>query len=287
MVVSFKHSTLEALVEDNFEYILKLAGCSVSGVLQNIKTEFTEAKPAVSRADVVYLVGDPPTRSVVVEVQLGKDLDKPGAWTRYIAHLYDLYGCPVEIIVLTHDLQVEAWAREPIQITPEVSWTPTVLGPSNVPKVVSAEDLKGRPKVGLLHALVHCNQPDAEPIFTATYQELKAAWKGGQIGEYEFEMNFDTLVTIATDAWRQRLMETDMEATSFFQQLRAEGREEGIEQGIEQGIRDAIVRVCHARKVELSAADLQKLQDCHNHEVLSQWLERSVFAESTDSIFTP
>jgi hypothetical protein len=289
MTVSLTHSSLEELITENLSQVLDWAGVPHTGEsYRDVKTEFSDTKSVTVRADRVFLLGSPPILGAVIEVQLHIDASKPGAWTAYAAQMLRTYAFPAIVIVLTTQPEVEQWARQPIEFVYGQTWTPTVLGPSNVPSHLTPETLRGRPGLGILCALVHSGSERADDLYTDTWLELKRLWSANAIAEDDFFHHFDTLLTTATAKWRQHMMENDMQTHSFLEELKARALNEGIEQGIERGLaglRNAIVRMCQARGIRVTSSTYERLDTCHNMDTLTRWLENSINAQSSEDIF--
>ena len=78
-------------------------------------SDLTEPVPTEFRADaVVLLVDGTPVPGVIVEAQLSRDERKRFSWPAYVATLRSRHKCPVELLVLTPDGTVAAWAATPI-----------------------------------------------------------------------------------------------------------------------------------------------------------------------------
>jgi hypothetical protein len=66
--------------------------------------DLTEIVPADRRADLVVVLVDEqqrPAMSIVVEVQLGVDPDKPYVWPVYLAQTRDQHRCPTRLLVVS------------------------------------------------------------------------------------------------------------------------------------------------------------------------------------------
>src|SRR5256885_7208873 len=64
-------------------------------------TDLSNLRPAEYQADLVLFLmrGSHKVLGVIVEVQLGRDEDKPYAWPAYIANLRARHRCPVCLLV--------------------------------------------------------------------------------------------------------------------------------------------------------------------------------------------
>jgi hypothetical protein len=81
--------------------------------------DFVDVNLAEYRADDVVLIGeDPeaPAAALVREAQMTIQAMKRRTWPLYVAGLYARHGCPVDIVVLTLDREVAAWAGRPITV---------------------------------------------------------------------------------------------------------------------------------------------------------------------------
>ena len=83
-------------------------------------SDLSDLQPAEYRADLVlFLVqGRHKVLGVIVEVQLGRDKDKPYNWPAYIANLRARHRCPVCLLVITVNESVARWARKSIELGP-------------------------------------------------------------------------------------------------------------------------------------------------------------------------
>lgn len=300
MGTSYPHAVLEKLVEDCGVAFLRLARLPEpvpDGAIRSLKSEFTDPKPVVLRADHVFYVGASSPYTVAAEIQLHIDEDKPAAWTGYLAFLFRKYQCPAELVVLTSSPEVEVWARRPIAVSRDFSWRPTVLGPSNIPSQISPEDLKGRPWLGLLFCMVHSNQEYANELYGRTLDEGLTSWKQGELKEGEFKDFLDTMLTVVTATWRREIMESNMQTRTFLEELEARAIERGIEQGFEKGIeqglgrgeeeglRKSIQLVCKNRDLILNTEQLELLQACHDNKTLMHWLDLAMSVTHPEDIF--
>src|SRR6478609_4054895 len=104
-------------------------------------SDLTEVVPTEFRADaVVLLVDGKPVLGVIVEAQLSRDDRKRFSWPAYVAVLRARHECPVELLVVTPDRAVAAWAAAPIKLdlVGDSVVRPRVLGPDAVPVVTDA-----------------------------------------------------------------------------------------------------------------------------------------------------
>ena len=141
--------------------------------IEVVPAELRELVATTVLVDVVILLRQKkPVLILLVEVQLARDDDKLYTWPYYITGLRLRYRCPACLLVYTLDDTVASWCSQTIETgQPGNSFVPVVVGPKNVPRIVSKEEAKQRPYLAVLSALAHGHEPENEEI-------AKAAWAG-------------------------------------------------------------------------------------------------------------
>ena len=174
--------------------------------VQPAEANLTQLIPTELNADLVLLLGAPkPAFGVVVEVQLGRDPDKPFAWPLYAAALRRRHRCPVAVLVVAPDPGIARWARRPIALGAGNEFRPLVLGPAEVPVVERRDEADRCPELAVLSAIAHARDPEraAKVAFTAlravedlddnhraVYYDLIQASLGGDIRKELTQMAF-------------------------------------------------------------------------------------------------
>ena len=135
-------------------------------------SDLNDLRPAEYRADLVLLLmrGSQKVLGVIVEVQLGRDEDKPFVWPAYISNLRARHRCPVCLLVVTIEDAVARWAGRSIDVGPGTQCKPWVIGPSNMPAITALRDAQENVELAVLSAIEHGQSPDsllAERIATA------------------------------------------------------------------------------------------------------------------------
>jgi hypothetical protein len=135
-------------------------------------SDLNDLRPAEYRADLVLLLmrGSQKVLGVIVEVQLGRDEDKPYVWPAYIANLRARHRCPVCLLVITIEDAVARWAGRSIDVGPGTQCKPWVIGPSNMPAITALRDAQENVELAVLSAIEHGQSPGsllAERIATA------------------------------------------------------------------------------------------------------------------------
>src|ERR1700736_746265 len=125
-------------------------------------SDLSDLRPAEYRADLVLFLmrGSQKVLGVIVEVQLGRDEDKPYAWPAYIANLRARHRCPVCLLVITIEDAVARWAGRSIDVGPGTRCKPWVVGPSNTPAITALQDAQENVELAVLSAIEHGQSPD-------------------------------------------------------------------------------------------------------------------------------
>jgi Domain of unknown function (DUF4351) len=125
-------------------------------------SDLSNLKPAEYRADLVlFLVrGSQKVLGIIVEIQLGRDEDKPYAWPAYIANLRARHRCPVCLLVVTIADAVARWAGRSIEIGPGTRCKPWVVGPANAPVITELQKAQENVELAVLSAIEHGQSAD-------------------------------------------------------------------------------------------------------------------------------
>jgi hypothetical protein len=125
-------------------------------------SDLSDLRPAEYQADLVLFLlrGRHKVLGVIVEVQLGRDEDKPYTWPAYVANLRARYRCPVCLLVITIEEAVARWARKSIELGPGSRCSPWVVGPSNTPAVTERRDAEENVELSVLSAIEHGQSTD-------------------------------------------------------------------------------------------------------------------------------
>lgn len=127
-------------------------------------SDLSDLQPAEYRADLVLFLKQDLRKvlGIIVEVQLGRDDDKPYAWPAYIANLRARHRCPVCLLVVTTEDAVARWAGKAIELGPGNWCIPWVVGPSNMPVVTEIEEAKKNVELAVLSAIGHSQSADSQ-----------------------------------------------------------------------------------------------------------------------------
>lgn len=101
----------------------------------------------------------------LLEVQLTPDPDKGWTWPNYYAAARDRWRCPVLLIIITRTRAMARWCRRTIT-SEQMTFTPIVLGPDEIPAIIDPRTTRAHPELGVLSALIH-GTPDGPVVAAA------------------------------------------------------------------------------------------------------------------------
>ncbi|MBL9028802.1 MAG: hypothetical protein JNL21_41800, partial [Myxococcales bacterium] len=287
MPVSFSHEGFLELFRHRPELAAKLLRDALGVELpayseaRVVSGDLTEAQPVELRADLVILLrDDKPVLVIVLEVQLGRDDDKPFSWPHYLAAVRSRYRCEACLFVVTPLETIAAWARRPIRLGPNNTFEPYVLGPAAVPAVDDPTEAASLPELAVLSATAHGNDPkDGAQIALAAI----AAASG--LPDELAALYYDLIRVSLNDAARRALEELMSQghyqyqsdfAKKYVAEGEAKGKAEGKAVGKAEGKAEALLDILAARGLTISDAQRARVLACTDLTVLAGWLKRAV-----------
>jgi hypothetical protein len=251
----------------------------------------TEVVPTEYRADLVLLLegADGSTRAaLVVEAQLGRDLDKRWSWPVYLTNLRARLRCNVALMVVTSDAAVAGWAGTPID-TGHPGWVlvPLVLGPQAVPVVRDAADAERSPELAVLSVMLHGHGGEALAVAEAALGAARGL-------DEERSKLYADLVLASVDEAARAILEALMAsgnyeyqsdfARRYVAQGKAEGMAEGRAEGEAAGRAHALIAVLAARGLDVPDDVRARITACTDLARLDAWLARAVTASSAADV---
>jgi hypothetical protein len=240
-------------------------------------SDLTEVVPTEFRADaVVLLVDGRPVLGIIVEAQLSRDERKRFSWPAYISVLRARHECPVELLVLTPDRAVAAWASAPIKLdlVGHLVLCPRVLGPDGVPIITDPEQAKRTPELAVLSALAHGGD------------EPELAGKVGAaaiIAALGLDQERAALYSHLIDAALSNAARSALEALMQTQSIPIKSEFARIQRASAQA--EAILLVLEGRGLAVSAGQRERILACSDLELLKTWLRRAGIVANTDALF--
>jgi hypothetical protein len=248
-----------------------------------VSGDLTDLTATEYRADAVVMLTDAglTVMAVVVEVQLGRDIDKGWTWPVYLATLRARLRCPAVLLVVCVDSGTARWCSKPIDLGhPGWQLRPIVLSPEQVPLVTDPETARRAPELTVLSALAHANHPDWIKVAQALASALT-------IVNDEQAALYTDVVAMALPEAARRTLEAMMRTRTYEYQSdfvrryvfqgRAEGRVEGEAR--------AVLGVLEARGIPVSEEARERIMTCTDVEQLDTWVRRAATATSIDELF--
>jgi hypothetical protein len=241
-----------------------------------VSIDLTQIRPAEYRADVVVLLldGDVPIWVLIVEVQLGLDVDKRWTWPEYTMGSRAKHRCPVGLLVVAPDPAIAAWCAEPIETgIPGFVLRPPVLGSEAIPVVTDPAEAARRPELAVLSAMAHGQREVGEAIGRATLPAVLAL-------DDERARFYGDLVLHSMNEAARRALEAMMKGyeyqSDFAKKYYGQGRTEGR---VEEAAR-AVLTVLQARSIAVPDAARDRVLTQKDPARLERWLAKAAVASS-------
>ncbi|HEY2400548.1 MAG TPA: DUF4351 domain-containing protein [Steroidobacteraceae bacterium] len=250
--------------------------CAESSDLNNVR-------PAEYRADLVLFLmrGSQKVLGIIVEVQLGRDEDKPYAWPAYIANLRARHRCPVCLLVITIEDVVARWAGSIIQLGPGTLCKPWVVGPSNTPAVTELQQAQANVELAVLSAIEHGQSADT----ALTARIASAAILASAAIDAERSKLYIDLLLISLPQNALEALETTMNSLGF--EYQSDFARRYVAQGKAEGRVEIILMQLALRFGPLTEAiqtRVRGVQDAQLAAVAERVLSAQTLAEVLDSL---
>ncbi len=289
-MVSFEHEVLLSLFQTRpllAAELLRVLGVEVPAhrAARTDSADLTELAPTAYRADlVVVLENGASVLGVVVEVQLDWDSRKRYSWPVYAATLRARLECPVCVLVVVPTEALAKWCRQPLDLGPNFTFAPVVLGPSAIPYVTDEAQAKRAPELAVLSVLAHGHEPNAERIAAPALEAVATLAS-------DFAMLYSEVIEEALSPAAKAALEKLMDIrkyefkSEFAKKHRAEGREEGRQEGRQEGRVAALLAILEARGLSVSEAEQASISACTDAALLTRWIRKAATAATVAEVF--
>ncbi len=246
---------------------------------------FNEPAPTKATADLVLLLrkGQETMATIIVEIQRAVDKRKEVTWPLYALRARQRHQCPAELLVVTQDSKVEAWAEKPriVDLSGSHRWQPKVIGPS----LLSAPSGSEMPQWSVLRAIAF-----GEGNF-ASIQEALERLK--DLDERQQSIYHDLLrKLLGEDTWRNFEMAYQYPQSDFakkhYQDGRIEGQAEGRVEGRVEGRAEGQASLLQAQleaKFGSVGPDFVAKLGSASQQQLQTWGLRIFSAETLEAVF--
>jgi hypothetical protein len=264
--------------------------------LEPVDSTVRFVKVAEVRPDVLYAQG---RRWAVVEVQNERDPDKQRRWLLAAALLLDQTGVLGDVVVITAQRAVAAWAPTVAHLEAplgtKLALTPLVLYVS--PKLLDRLLTEAQPELAVIAtwAVSHRHGPDAKRVVQRA-MELTS-----KLPEALQEAQRDAILTLLSARMLAWLEETAMNpdkipmseaALKFKAKLKAEGLAEGRVEGLAEGLAEGLVRgkkeallaLLEARGLAPTVAEQAAIARCADPAKLGAWILKAATAGSVREV---
>jgi hypothetical protein len=230
-----------------------------------------------------------PSMALTVEVQLTLDDDKPYSWIPYLGGQYHRLHVPTYLLVVTNDPVIAAWAAGPFRAG-HLTLEPWVLGPADVPAIVTLEEARKSLDMTLFSGIVHGRERIATRIGPVLRQALEEA--PDDVGLYYW----DAFLASLSEPVRKELdmqlhpfqPRSDWSKEIFAKGLaegEAKGRTEGEMLGAARARAEDILFLLAARHFAVGARLRRRIIQCTDLALLESWFHKAATAKSLEAIF--
>jgi hypothetical protein len=193
------------------------------------------------------------------------------------------------VLVVTDDAKVAAWAAEPIVVGPHGWFAPAVLGPEQVPRLLSVREEERTPELAVLSAMAHRSEMGEVELRAAA--KVLFAGVGDRASLY-----FDWLLATFGDALSRAVEDvmyegeplSDWGKSHYWRGVKdgkAEGIAEGESRGEAKGLAEALLRMLEGRGLTVSPAQRAKLLGCTDVGLLGCWIDGALEARTVEDLF--
>ena len=247
-------------------------------------SDLTEVVPTEFRADaVVLLVDGNPVLGIIVEAQLSRDDRKRFTWPAYVSVLRARHECPVELLVLTPDSTVAAWASAPIPLDSAAGSVvrPRVLGPDAIPVVTDPEEAARRPELAVLSVMAH----GRGEVDRAVQVALAAVAGVELISDRDMFVLYSDLIDAALSDAARKAFQMLPQGYEFQSELIRKSLEKGRAEGRAAEKAADVIAVLEARALTVTDAQRERILGCDDLAQLDRWLRRAATVATTDALF--
>lgn len=294
------HETLVALLHerpDLIDLVLRALGRpGLRGALEPVDSTLRITNPLEVRPDLVFTVGKG-RRWLIVEVQLAIDETKRRRWLAGAAALLDVHDAMGDVLVITHDASVAAWALAVAHVLGPLgtrfTLTPVVVQLTRAE--VDALLATGRPELAVFAAwAVHDQRGrDAQNVVRAVAERIETTpdtQLRATLGRAMISMLGDPLLTVLQEMWMNPIVFPESPALKALREMlqdraRSEGETHGKTLGKTLGKAEALRTVLTARHLPTDEATRARIEACDDSAILDRWIARAATAATLDEVF--
>ena len=286
-MLSLEHEVLLSLFQTRPELageVLRLLGVAVPARVhvRTDSTQLTQVAPTECRADlgVVLERAAGPVLGIIVEVQLKRDPKKRYSWPIYASTLRARLGCPVCLLVIAPTDALAKWCQRPVELGPQFTFAPLVLGPGAIRRVTDQEEAYRAPELAVLSVLAHGRAPEGPRIALHALKAVATLASDSQM------LYSDVILGAVSAAAKVALEEqVDIRKYEFKSDFAKKHQAKGREEGLLEGARRALNAIIAARGLAVSTAEQETIANCSDDAMLSRWVRKSATAATVADVF--
>lgn len=288
------HEGLASLFRENPQLATRLLGSRLPipkrPVLRLEDTAFVDIAPTDYRADAVISIADERgtlTSGLIVEVQLGRDPDKPYSWPRYITALRHQLRCHVDLVIVAPSRGVAAWCAQPVTMGNQgFTLTPWVIGPAQIPMVTDDAIAQELPELSVLSVAAHGREPGAEHIAVTAFSAMHTLDDKRSV--LYADLVYSLLGPAARVALEALMQARDYEFQSdFARKYFSKGHAEGHAEGRFEGRIEGLLLALNVRGFTVTERLRERILSCRDLNLLDTWYARARSANSLAELFGP
>ncbi len=293
-MVTSHHEAAHRIFQDRPELlapVFRILGVPLpeKAAVEVLSADVTEIRPLERRVDSVLRI-KPPDGSggflLAIEAQGRRDPDKAVSWAYYLSFLKAKYACPALLLVVCHDKATADWAAGPFRLGPE-GWTalsvhPLVLGPGNVPVIISPDRAARNLALTAFSAMTHAREQEAPAILEALASALASADPESN-AYYSELLEIGLGNTPAREIWRKLMPRTFFPGRgTLIEQTWMEGEAQG--RLLERA--ETVLLVLEKRGIDVSPEIRERVMSCTYFDELGYWVDRAFTVAKAEEIFT-
>ena len=239
-----------------------------------------ELTPIEHRADTVVELrtGEDPVLAVVVEIQLSRDPAKRFSWPVYLATVRARLRCPTALLVICPDAATAAWCAKTVHLGPGNTFTPTVLGPRQIPLMTDPDHAAHNPEMAVLSAMAHGGSADQDKVLHTLPAALVA------VDDQHAKLYYDLVLAALPTAARRHLEELMSTTYQYQSDFARKYVAEGEATGRAEGEATALLTVLAARGIHVPGDARTRITECTDLDQLTTWVCRAATADSIHDV---
>lgn len=282
--------SVRRLFDEEFPEIREVAEINVDATSIDAVERYIDTALWVSTAKgaeflIIEAQGEPPSK------------EKIRSWAWYLSFLENKYRMPASLLIVTAKKSTARECRGALSLGPSrrpaMRLDPYVIGPDNMPLITDAAQASEDVVFSVFALLAQRLNPEVKEAMPPLMSALDALdndtaryyaeFVEGGLGEGCQREIWKQIMKTMTYGYVSELKQEFRE--EGLAEGREEGREEGLEEGRVEGESRMLLTVLHARGLNLTDAERERIRTCTDHDRLAAWAVRAATATSMAEVF--